>query len=66
MILSGGDDFELLFTTEQNFAETANDLTDKSGVALTKIGEIKQSRTIRLIDRDGNEYTLHQKGFTHF
>ncbi len=66
MILSGGDDFELLFTTKQNFAETANDLTDKSGVALTKIGEIKQSRTIRLIDRAGNEYTLHQKGYTHF
>ena len=66
LILGGGDDYELLFTTDPNFAGIFEEVADKSEVALTKIGEITLAKTIRLFDQKGHEYMPHQKGFTHF
>tara|TARA_B100000315_G_scaffold223256_1_gene227901 strand:- start:22517 stop:23509 length:993 start_codon:yes stop_codon:yes gene_type:complete len=66
LILGGGDDYELLFTTEHSFAAAAEKIAAESGVTLTKIGEITNTGAIRLFDQNGQEHTPRQKGFTHF
>ena len=65
-ILGGGDDYELLFTADPSFEGIAASIADKSGVVLTMIGEVSQTKEIRLIDAKGQEYASLQKGFTHF
>jgi thiamine-monophosphate kinase len=57
-ILSGGDDYELLFSAPSLRPEW-------SGQA-TEIGEIVAGEGVRVLDRDGNEIALTSRGFQHF
>jgi thiamine-monophosphate kinase len=57
-VLSGGDDYELLFTAPALHARWAG--------AVTQIGEIVAGEGVRVLDRDGNEIALEQRGFQHF
>jgi thiamine-monophosphate kinase len=58
LILTGGDDYELLFTAPALRPEWAGDVTE--------IGEIVAGEGVRVLDRDGNEIVLTQLGFQHF
>jgi len=57
--ISGGDDYELLFTAPP---EKAN-LIPKN---CTKIGQITAGKNVQIIDKNGKEITLSRKGFSHF
>lgn len=61
--LSGGEDYELVFTIEE---ENVEQLTEKLDCPLTVVGEIieKEKGTI-LVDKDGNETPL-TGGYDHF
>jgi len=66
LILSGGDDFELLFTADKSFRTVAKSLTKMLDVSLTKIGVMVSRRSIEIFDENGNKYFIQNNGYTHF
>jgi thiamine-monophosphate kinase len=66
LILGGGDDYELLFTANNTFADLSEDISIRSNVKLTKIGKIVEAKIIRILMPDGNEYPLDKTGYSHF
>ncbi len=60
--LSGGEDYELLFTAP---AEKLRKLRSLE-VPLHEIGEITQDRAILILDHDGKQKPLKATGYTHF
>ena len=63
--LSGGEDFELLFTTPRNITEEK--LSKKLGIQVKKIGEIVPKRAGIRIEKEKDKKTKFSKaGYTHF
>jgi len=57
--LSGGDDYELLFT--------AKNLDVKSlPFPVAKIGEVKSGNEVKILDESGEKIEIEKKGFSHF
>jgi thiamine-monophosphate kinase len=67
-LLTGGDDYELLFTAPAEAARDLAAIAMKCGVPLTEIGEIGAGAGagVRVVDRDGQEIPLTRRGFQHF
>ncbi len=65
--LSGGEDYELLFTVnEKNVIKIYSAIT-KNKISATMIGEItERKRGMLLIDRKGRQMSLLPTGFNHF
>lgn len=59
-ILTGGDDYELLFTAAELQPAWS------TAAPVTEIGEIVAGEGVRVLDRDGNEIALTSRGFQHF
>ncbi|UCD71586.1 MAG: thiamine-phosphate kinase [Syntrophobacterales bacterium] len=67
LAISGGEDYELLLTTPRKKGEKLLGLFKKSGLKITPIGEIADSRYgLRLFLDDGREYRPMVKGYDHF
>lgn len=66
LALSGGEDYELLFTTGVENREKINALSAEIGVQITEIGTITDSAKISIIDEMGVEKKFTEKGFVHF
>ncbi len=66
LIWSGGDDYELLFTASAESARLIDQIANKCGVKLTKIGKVTDSRSIKFLDDDGIEVNIKNKSFRHF
>ena len=66
LILSGGDDYELLFTAPAEQASAIAALAEALGLALTPIGEIKAGQGLTIRDRAGRPIELKDAGWTHF
>jgi thiamine-monophosphate kinase len=64
--LSGGEDYELLFTAPSSREEEVHSLFAELGTAVTVIGEITAQSGLSLISEDGREIKLVKKGFNHF
>ncbi|MFL2661084.1 MAG: thiamine-phosphate kinase [Alphaproteobacteria bacterium] len=61
VILSGGEDYELLFSF------TSNDFRSyKKGENITNIGFFSAGKGIRILDSQGNEFKVKNFGFNHF
>jgi len=60
-LLSGGDDYELLFT---GLGESIKAITD-AGVGVTEIGEVVSGKGVQ-VSFKGEEMTFPKGGFTHF
>jgi thiamine-monophosphate kinase len=58
VILTGGDDYEVLFAAEAAIP--------KQDTLVTEIGEVVSGSGVRVLDRDGVEISLAQAGFRHF
>ena len=65
-ILTGGDDYELLFTAAPGKAEAIGALARELRLPLTRIGQMSPGRGIRVRAGDGTEIALSSKGWTHF
>ncbi len=68
-VLSGGDDYELLFTVPPEWQESVASLANELGLPLTPIGDIvapKDGSTVTVFDGTGKEMTMPSSGYRHF
>lgn len=65
-ILTGGDDYELLFTADPSVATELLELSEYLDLALTRIGSMEPGRGVRVVDAAGREVSLSNGGWTHF
>lgn len=67
MCLSGGEDYELVFTVKKKFADSLKDRLMRKNVLITPIGEIKKKNEgLNIIRADGSRKTMREFGFEHF
>ena len=64
--LSGGDDYELLFTLPPAHQAMIPVWSQQLNISLTIVGEIKEGEGIRCFYPDGGEYHPQSAGFEHF
>jgi thiamine-monophosphate kinase len=64
--LTGGEDYELLFTAPASKKEVLQALFSKLGDPVTKIGRITPEPGIRIISPDGAQFFLDRGGYDHF
>jgi thiamine-monophosphate kinase len=64
--LSGGDDYELLFTAPPPRRRAIEHLPQKLDLPLTRIGALQADPGIRVIDATGAELHLERTGWQHF
>jgi thiamine-monophosphate kinase len=64
--LTGGDDYELLFTAAPGKKKAIAELAESLKLPLTNIGKITAGSNVKVLDKDGNEIILDKKGFSHF
>ncbi len=66
-LLTGGDDYELLFTADRSHRESLDEVSEQTGTALTRIGRIVSgSGHVRILDSAGELVPLpSQTGYRH-
>lgn len=64
--LTGGDDYELLFTAPESAREQVLAAGRRNGVAVSRIGVIREGGGVSLIDRNGCCLIFEKQGFDHF
>ncbi len=64
-VLTGGDDYELLFTVPAARKPRIADLAERLDLPLTEIGEITGGRGVRVIGPDGAPMRFTAAGYTH-
>ncbi len=64
--LTGGDDYELLFTAPQDAAMALQALSAQLGVPVTRIGTIDNGQTVSVMDTANKPISLSRKGYSHF
>ncbi len=67
LALSGGEDYELLFTAPPEMRERISSLARSLRIPITRIGEILPIKEgLRIIKEDGKDYSPSRFGFEHF
>ncbi len=64
--LSGGDDYELIFTADPDQREVINGIAENLHCAITPVGKIVPGAGLKLIERDGAVVESATVGYTHF
>ena len=64
--LTGGDDYELLFTAPAARRAEVAALSAPAGVEVTRIGSIRQGQGLDVVDAAGQPVTVDRAGWTHF
>lgn len=64
-LLSGGDDYELLFTAPRAAREVVADIAGEIGVPLTLIGKIRSGSGVDVLNAAGKNMVLNRQGYTH-
>jgi thiamine-monophosphate kinase len=64
--LSGGDDYELLFTAPPSQRDAIGGLARKLALPLTRIGQMQATPGIRVLDATGAEVHPARTGWQHF
>lgn len=65
-ILTGGDDYELLFTAPSSATADLLEVARRSGVPLTAIGRMAMGAGVTMRDASGRVLSLGQGGWRHF
>jgi thiamine-monophosphate kinase len=65
-VLSGGDDYELVFTAPKAQAAAVQAAARSSHTPVTRIGRIEVQPGLRLTDGNGRPIELHLQSFDHF
>ena len=65
-LVTGGDDYELLFCAPSSEHETVDALGHRLGLALTRIGGIETGQGVTVSDADGQPLALARAGYRHF
>ncbi len=66
LALSGGEDYELLFTSSVRNRVSIEEVSRLCGIAISKIGSVTAGRKIRFFDEGGEEVFYDTGGFQHF
>lgn len=66
VVLTGGDDYELLFTVSPTQASQIAALSRSVGLAATRIGRLEAGQGVEVLDQAGCPLTLRRAGFQHF
>ena len=64
--ITGGDDYELLFTAAPAQSAALAAVAEALGLPLTRIGAMSQGQGVRVRDAAGAEMSLEHAGWTHF
>jgi thiamine-monophosphate kinase len=65
--LSGGEDYELLFTTPSTMRKKISSIARSLKIPITRIGEIlAKEEGLHMIRKDGEDYSPSRLGFEHF
>ena len=64
-LVSGGDDYELLFTAPETARDVVSVIADESGIPLTRIGKMRSGRSVDVLDAAGKIMSLDRRGYTH-
>jgi thiamine-monophosphate kinase len=64
-VLSGGDDYELLFAARQDERARIETLSDELGLALSRIGAITTGAALTILDKNGSPMP-YKGGYDHF
>ncbi len=64
-VFSGGDDYELLFTTPCAQAAMLQQITQQTATPLKKIGSVREGNGVVLCDSEGRDITPSELGFQH-
>ena len=65
-LLTGGDDYELLFTAPEAQHDAVRDAGRRAGVAVTRCGSIVDGAGVRVVDAQGRDVSTSMRGFDHF
>lgn len=70
-VLAGGDVYELCFTAPATSTPALHALSHQLGIPLTPIGQIEalvesETTLLTVVDAEGNDIVLNEKGFDHF
>lgn len=63
--LSGGDDYELLFTAPETFDGSIREIANLTGVSITKIGNVSEGNKLIITNANGEEVKFHKSGYQH-
>ncbi|MFZ9627361.1 MAG: thiamine-phosphate kinase [Burkholderiaceae bacterium] len=66
LALSGGDDYELLFTARASQRHAIEALPGRLGVPVTRIGRMSAQAGLRVMDAEGRLLAQGEQGFDHF
>lgn len=66
LVLTGGDDYELLFTAGSEYSDKVEKTSQECGINITKIGCVTDSKEVIVRDKNNLPITLKNKGFIHF
>jgi thiamine-monophosphate kinase len=66
IVIAGGDDYELCFTSSTKFRDKVEELSRYSGVSMTKIGVIKAQTELHCYLPDGSLWSPKHTGYKHF
>jgi len=64
--LSGGDDYQLLFTAPKKNRNKINLVSKMPSIKLVRIGSIQKGKSLNIIDHKGMQYKLKKWGYDHF
>lgn len=66
-LVSGGDDYEILFCAARSSETELTELATACGVAITRIGMlVSPDQGVEVVDARGQAITLRRAGYTHF
>ena len=65
-VVTGGDDYELLFTVAPAQAAGLAALSEELGLPLTRVGAMSAGQGVSVRDAAGAELSLERAGWTHF
>lgn len=66
LILSGGDDYELLFTISPHLEEELISAAKATNTPITRIGKIIKGSAVTALDENNHEIRLQTLGYQHF
>ena len=66
LVLTGGDDYEIVCTVPNKKAESFRAAAKAAGVPVTELGEIKTGEGARFIDAAGKPLVFKRASFSHF
>jgi len=64
-LITGGDDYEILFTAPRSKRDRIAALAQETGIAITEIGAVSQGTGLRILDTDGTLVPIMRPGYRH-